>query len=204
MAKLNAYGPSLIVLGTAAMLLVAGPSVVRHLTFHQTTARIQMAGQRLESSPMLQQLNQAYRDLATFVEPSVVHISTERVFRDRRGESQRRPAAGSGWIYDAEGQYVPEAFERIFARFDSNGSGALNEVEIAAMIEAHSKERAGGKTASKLEFGLLLDIAADRKEIVDGKEVRAISRGRMESFYDGSLFYVLAGETPPWASPPAE
>ena len=106
MAKLNAYGPSLIVLGTAAMLLVAGPSVVRHLTYHQTTARIQMAGQRRESSPMLQQLNQAYRDLATFVEPSVVHISTERVFRDRRGESQRGPAAGSGWIYDAEGHIV--------------------------------------------------------------------------------------------------
>ncbi len=106
MPKLNAYGPSLIVLGTAAMLLVAGPSVVRHLTYHQTTARIQMAGQRLESSPMLQQLNQAYRDLATFVEPSVVHISTERVFRDRRGGFRTRPAAGSGWIYDAEGHIV--------------------------------------------------------------------------------------------------
>ena len=105
MAKLNAYGPSLIVLGTAAILLVAGPSVVRHLTYHQTTARIQVAGQRLENSPMLQQLNQAYRDLATFVEPSVVHISTERVFRDRRGY-QTRPAAGSGWIYDTEGHIV--------------------------------------------------------------------------------------------------
>ena len=42
MAKLNAYGPSLIVLGTAAMLLVAGPSVVRHLTYHQTKTRVQM------------------------------------------------------------------------------------------------------------------------------------------------------------------
>ncbi len=105
MAKLNAYGPSLIVLGTAAILLVAGPSVVRHLTYHQTKVRIQMAGQRLESNPMLQQLNQAYRDLATLVEPSVVHISTERVFRDRRGY-RTRPAAGSGWIYDAEGHIV--------------------------------------------------------------------------------------------------
>ncbi|MCH8005249.1 MAG: trypsin-like peptidase domain-containing protein [Planctomycetes bacterium] len=105
MAKLNAYGPSLIVLGTAAILLVAGPSVVRNLTYHQTKVRIQVAGQRLENSPMLQQLNQAYRDLATFVEPSVVHISTERVFRDRRGY-QTRPAAGSGWIYDTEGHIV--------------------------------------------------------------------------------------------------
>ncbi len=105
MRRLSSYGPSLIVLFTVGLLLMAGPSAVRRLTWHQTSARIQLAGERLESNTVLEQLNLAYRDLATLVEPSVVHISTERLVRERFG-SRAVPAAGSGWVYDAQGHIV--------------------------------------------------------------------------------------------------
>ncbi|MHC4416650.1 MAG: trypsin-like peptidase domain-containing protein [Planctomycetota bacterium] len=106
MRKLNSYGPSLIVLGTALLVLLAGPSAVWRLTYARTNARIVQASERLESNSILEQLNQAYRDLATFVEPSVVHISTERTARDQRGNERIIGSSGSGWIYDDKGHIV--------------------------------------------------------------------------------------------------
>ncbi len=90
-------------------------------------------------------------------------------------------------VFDAQGNFVLENFERMFARFDKDRSGALNELEIKAMVAAHSKERPGGWLASRLEFKLLLDLAADGSEVVDGRRVRSISRARLRKFYDGTL-----------------
>ncbi len=106
MRKLSGYGPSLIVLGTAIVVLLAGPSAVWHLTYAQTKARIIQASEGLETNPILQQLNQAYRDIASLVEPSVVHISTERTVRNRFGEERVVGSSGSGWIYDDDGHIV--------------------------------------------------------------------------------------------------
>ena len=108
MPSVRAYGPSLIVLLTAVLVLVAGPHVVKRLTYAQTQARIVVAGARLDQADALQQLNQAYRDIATLVEPSVVHISAESFVRDRFGEYENF-TAGSGWIYDVEGHIVTNA-----------------------------------------------------------------------------------------------
>ena len=108
MPSVRTYGPSLIVLLTAVLVLVAGPHAVRRLTYAHTQARIVLAGTRLDQADALQQLNQAYRDIATLVEPSVVHISAESRVRDRFGEYQNF-TAGSGWIYDADGHIVTNA-----------------------------------------------------------------------------------------------
>lgn len=94
--------------------------------------------------------------------------------------------------YDAEGRFVPEAFERMFASFDANRSGSLSEAELLAMTAANSKLRPGGEAASKAEFQLLLLLAADATEAAEGGTVPALSRARLADFYDGSLFYKLA------------
>ncbi|MHC5028025.1 MAG: hypothetical protein ACYTGR_14830, partial [Planctomycetota bacterium] len=67
MRKIDAYGPSLIVLATAATVLVAGPAAVDRITHSYTSARIIEASQRLDDNPVLAQINQAYRDIAEVV-----------------------------------------------------------------------------------------------------------------------------------------
>lgn len=106
MRKLQSYGPSIIVLITAVVVLLGGPLAVEKLTFAHTNARIIQASQRLDNSSVLEQMNQAYRDIASLVEPSVVHISTERHYIDRFGNTRTDGSSGSGWIFDVEGHIV--------------------------------------------------------------------------------------------------
>ncbi|MBI4349235.1 MAG: hypothetical protein HY553_20525 [Elusimicrobia bacterium] len=97
-------------------------------------------------------------------------------------------------VYDAQGRFVQAEFDRIFDRFSKSRPGRLNRPELLAMIEANSKRKPGavGKAASEAEFGLLLELAADGSDIVDGKRVPSISRERLSQLYDGTLFYRLA------------
>jgi serine protease Do len=106
MSRIEGYGPSLVVLCTTVAVLVAAPVAVERITYSHTEAKIIQASQRLEDSSLLEQLNQAYRDVATVVEPSVVHISTEYVAEDRFGNPSSRASSGSGWIYDEHGHVV--------------------------------------------------------------------------------------------------
>ncbi len=106
MRKLHSYGPSLIVLATALAVLVIGPFAVQELTFAHSKARIIQASERLQNNGILEELNQAYRDIAALVEPSVVHISTQQTVYDRRGNRQEVTSSGSGWIYDNDGHIV--------------------------------------------------------------------------------------------------
>lgn len=96
-------------------------------------------------------------------------------------------------VIDAQGNFVPEAFDKMFTQFDTNRSNTLDANELAAMGKAHAQSKRG-TLASKAEFGLLLKLAADRTETVNGKPVKAISRERLASFYRGDLFPQLAAE----------
>ena len=55
---------------------------------------------------MLERINQAYRDIATVVEPSVVHISAQYMDRDSLGVERAGISTGSGWVYDDQGHIV--------------------------------------------------------------------------------------------------
>ncbi len=101
MRKLSGYGPSLIVLATALLVLFIGPSAVQHLTYKETEVRMVRAANRLEGDDLLARINQAYQDVATVVEPSVVHISARQKVRGRTSIS-----SGSGWIFDDDGHVV--------------------------------------------------------------------------------------------------
>ena len=131
MRKLTEYGPSLVVLATALLVLFVGPGAVRALTFEQTKARLVKIDDRLDTS-ILEQMNQAMRDVAQFVEPSVVHISAETVVRDLRGDRRTALSSGSGWVFDESGHivtnhHVIEGAERIDVQLYD---GEIREGEI--------------------------------------------------------------------------
>jgi len=107
MRVIHAYGPGIVVLVTVVLVLSIGPGVVRSLAYRDTQVRMVLARERLDASPLLEQLNMAYRDIAAFVEPSVVHISASQSVSSDRGRLSRSAiSSGSGWIYDDLGHVV--------------------------------------------------------------------------------------------------
>ncbi len=105
MRRITEYGPALIVLATVGLVLLLGPRLVRELAHARTQAQIHQAKVSLSQNPILDAINQAHRDIATIVEPSVVYISTQKSgFFDRSGA--RVLSSGSGWVYDELGHIV--------------------------------------------------------------------------------------------------
>ncbi len=94
-------------------------------------------------------------------------------------------------IYDATGNFVQANFDQMFDLHDKDKDGALNEKEVEAMLLVNG----GGKAnaGSNAEFTLLMKVAGE-----DRPDGRVLTRERMNQFYDGSLFYVLAGEKVPF------
>lgn len=103
MRRITDYGPSIVVLATAALVLGLGPLAVRELTFHRTRAQVIQAQATLEATSILEELNGAYRAIAELVEPSVVHISASQPVP---GTGRSAISTGSGWIYDDLGHVV--------------------------------------------------------------------------------------------------
>jgi len=134
MRKFGDYGPSIVVLVTAAVVLFAGPYAVKRITWEHNRARIEQASLRLEQSTLLEQLNQSFRDIATFVEPSVVHVSAEQRVQDQWNRIHTSLSTGSGWIYDDVGHIVTNYHVVESARFGSRVevqlyNGELREAE---------------------------------------------------------------------------
>ena len=97
--------------------------------------------------------------------------------------------------YDAQGHFDPARFEQMFTDFDTNKDSALDKAEIDVMLDTR-KETFVGRQAAGAEFGLLLKLAGQERP-VDGQPQPVLTRERLQSLYDGNLFYELAGETPP-------
>lgn len=94
-------------------------------------------------------------------------------------------------IIDANGNFVQAKFDEMFDKFDANKDGDLNEDEVKNMLTANRTDKVG-HAASNAEFSLLMEIASE-----DKGGTRVLSRDRMASLYDGSLFYKVAGEKVP-------
>ena len=133
MIRINNLGPALVVAGTLVATLVAGPRVVRSLVRADVEVGVIQAAARLESSGVLEAISAAQRDLATVVEPSVVHVSSEGSF-GRQGRFSMA-SSGSGWIWDEQGHivtnaHVVEAADRIEVQlFD----GEVRSGEVVGM-----------------------------------------------------------------------
>jgi len=106
MIRITNLGPAVVVAGTLVATLVAGPGVVRSLVRADAEVRVVQAAARLESNPVLEAISSAQRDLATVVEPSVVHVSSQGSFGNDRFAMA---SSGSGWIWDKEGHIVTNA-----------------------------------------------------------------------------------------------
>jgi len=100
-------------------------------------------------------------------------------------------------IYDVDGRFNPVKFEQLFALYDTDRDDALSAEEFEVFY-ARNKEDEASSLVSTFEFGLLIELAGE-KRVIDGKETSVVTRETMERFYDGSLFYDLVGRTPPFA-----
>ncbi len=106
--------------------------------------------------------------------------------------------AGDTGSFDADGNFDQTKLSSMFALHDANKDGALSDSEISSMIAVNKKGSKLGSFLSKVEFGLLMKVAGEVRT-ADGKESRVLTRERMQSFYDGTLLYVLAGQSVPSA-----
>ncbi len=100
MRRFVSFGPALVVLLTTAIMLFAAPAVVKRIGYAQTSATVTLARHALSEDDILLRINEAVRNVARSVEPSVVHIDVRR-----RGSG----STGSGWIYDSAGHIVTNA-----------------------------------------------------------------------------------------------
>jgi S1-C subfamily serine protease len=102
--------PVVVLLATVVVLLLAIRWSQRELEFSRTQVRVQEAAGRItmpgSDSQLLAAMSRAQRDLATFVQPSIVHIEAQSPQRDRRGALPVKTATGSGWIWDDTGHLV--------------------------------------------------------------------------------------------------
>ena len=104
MRSIHGYGPGLVVLAAALTVLFAGPFALQRLASTKTDLLMVQARNRLDQGDILGAINAAQRDIADFVEPSVVHINAQHEVRDRRGSTPI--SSGSGWVYDEQGHVV--------------------------------------------------------------------------------------------------
>ncbi len=91
-------------------------------------------------------------------------------------------------VYDRNGRFSTARFQALFSRLDPEGDGALGAGELLRMFSRNRTDLLG-HLGSRAEFGLLLEIAGEKR---DGRSV--LTRERLEHFYNGSLFYTLAEE----------
>ena len=105
MRRIFAYGPSLVVLATVTLTLLVGPVAVRRLSAARISAVVMLAQQRLDDDDLLERINQATRDIAAAVEPSVVFI--RGVIPGPLGRFGQ--STGSGWVFDDQGHIVTNA-----------------------------------------------------------------------------------------------
>ncbi|MDX1564870.1 MAG: trypsin-like peptidase domain-containing protein [Phycisphaeraceae bacterium] len=121
MLRKNNYGPALVLMVLTIVMALGAPYALRRFAHAQQEARREALQQQLRNSPMAQ-LNDLFRNVAKFVEPSVVHIEVVRHVASAQDDNQeglppilRRqlPKApqvrgnGSGWVYTRGGkQYI--------------------------------------------------------------------------------------------------
>jgi S1-C subfamily serine protease len=104
MRRFLSFGPAFVVLLTAIVTLILIPGAIRGITSATTHANVTLAQQSLDQDDVLERMNRAVRNIATAVEPSVVHLE---VYPE--GGQRFRGSSGSGWVYDTAGHIVTNA-----------------------------------------------------------------------------------------------
>jgi peroxygenase len=114
-------------------------------------------------------------------------------------------------IYDSNGDYVQSAFDDMFLNYDGNQDGELSEEEFEDLYEGQYTD-SSGTSASRAEFSILFSLASevrlrevevygsawDGSTEMETQEYSVLTRNTLERFYNGALFYELAGEPIPF------
>jgi len=77
MTRIRNYGPAALLAVTVLAVLLGGPAVMRDLAYAQQSAKIEATSKKLESQK-LAELSESFREVASLVEPSVVHITVKK------------------------------------------------------------------------------------------------------------------------------
>ena len=64
MRRIHWYGPTVLLLVTTLLVMVAGPQVARRIAWASTDARISLVKQNLAHNPSLAELSEAFREVA--------------------------------------------------------------------------------------------------------------------------------------------
>jgi len=98
-------------------------------------------------------------------------------------------------VFDAEGRFVEERFDALFASASPGPDGArdrLTRKEMRAFQNANRSRSRAGDFFSFAEIKLFFCVASDTWKQEDGASVPAISRRRLRAFYRGTLLPALA------------
>lgn len=106
MRRFVSFGPAFVVLLAVVVSLVAVPAAIRKIGYARADVNIRLARADLDQDNILDQINKAVRNVASAVEPSVVHIAVEGTVA---GMGRERISQGSGWVYDQKGHIVTNA-----------------------------------------------------------------------------------------------
>jgi S1-C subfamily serine protease len=112
MRRFVSFGPAFVVLVTTCAILFLVPPAVFRIRAASTRATITLARQSLADDDILERLNNAVRNIARSVEPSVVHIEVHRYGAASAPVGARGgsfSSTGSGWVYDELGHVVTNA-----------------------------------------------------------------------------------------------
>jgi peroxygenase len=103
---------------------------------------------------------------------------------------------GDSGTFDADGNFDQSKLVDMYDKHDSDRDGALSQAEIKAMIAANKGGSRLGAFLSTVEFGLLMKVAGEQRELAGGQS-RVLTREKMQGFYEGTLLYTIAGQAIP-------
>ncbi|HEX7010708.1 MAG TPA: trypsin-like peptidase domain-containing protein [Phycisphaeraceae bacterium] len=106
MTRIRWYGPTLVLLATILLVMIAGPKAAQRIAWAQTDAKLTLIRNELSQNPVLAELSTAFRQVAQAVEPSVVSIE---VLRRREAESPQERMMRR-WFFGPEGPDLEEFF----------------------------------------------------------------------------------------------
>lgn len=99
MNRIRWYGPTVALLTTVLLILLAGPSLVHEIVYAKEKAHIELASDSLEQSQLLAELSESFRHVAEVVQPSVVSIEIyKKSPLSKRPRKFRRPFDLRQWF----------------------------------------------------------------------------------------------------------
>ena len=210
MNRIRWYGPTLVLLGTMLIVMIAGPGLARRIEHARRGQYITNVRESLEDTGSLATLSEAFRKVAQVVEPSVVHIqvSMRQNARTRRGmpdEDLLRRFFGPHFRQDAPFDDQEDdrgSDQENFDRYDvpspnANGSGWVYDEEGHIITNYHvvgNAERiqvrfhdGSQRTATVLDSDLQTDIAILK---VEGGNLHPATRAQ-EPVQQGDIVFAF-------------